>query len=105
MERFLTKGSTEYGHQDPQSGERPAADTNGEWSVEKSRELYQVRGWGTPYFDINQRGNVEVRPDPRRDTRIDLFELIHELQEKGNELPILIRFSDILDDRIRQLNE
>jgi len=80
-------------------------DGNIGWSIEQSRELYQVRGWGSPYFDINEKGQVDVRPDPRRDVKIDLYELVRELEGKGNDLPLLIRFSDILDDRIRLINE
>lgn len=75
------------------------------WSVEKSREIYQIRGWGDPYFHINEEGHAEVRPNPKSPHRIDLYKLTNELWEKGLELPLLIRFSDILDDRIRQLNE
>ena len=47
-----------------------AMDGNGEprtWSVKKSAKLYQIKGWGEPYFHINDRGHVEVRPDPDRD--------------------------------------
>jgi arginine decarboxylase len=90
---------------------RPAAPTTGEgwpprWSVENSAELYQIRGWGEPYFAVNGEGHVEVRPDPSREGRgIDLFALVHDLKARGLALPLLIRFSDILRDRIRRLNE
>ncbi|MDP9034688.1 MAG: biosynthetic arginine decarboxylase [Myxococcota bacterium] len=75
------------------------------WSTEKSAELYQIRGWGEPYFRVGENGCVEVRPDPLRDRRIDLFGLVNELSARGLQLPLLIRFSDILRDRIRRLNE
>ena len=75
------------------------------WTVEKSAELYQIRGWGEPYFRIGEGGCVEVRPDPSRDRTVDLFALAKELKARGLELPLLIRFSDILHDRIRRLNE
>ncbi len=77
-----------------------------EWSIAKSAELYQVRGWGEPYFSISERGTVEVRPDPEKPTRaIDLHELVQDLEARGLDLPLLIRFSDILKDRIRRLNQ
>ncbi len=88
-----------------------AAQTHGEpgstpvWSVEKSSELYQIRGWGEPYFRVGENGCVEVRPDPSRDRAIDLFALAKELKARGLALPLLIRFSDILHDRIRRINE
>ena len=76
------------------------------WSVARSAELYQVRGWGEPYFAINERGTVEVTPDPEKPNRkIDLHELVQDLEARGLDLPLLIRFSDILKDRIRRLNE
>src|ERR1019366_1765489 len=76
------------------------------WSIEKSVDLYQIRGWGEPYFAVNADGHVEVRPDPSRESRgIDLFALANDLKARGLELPLLVRFSDILRDRIRRLNE
>jgi arginine decarboxylase len=75
------------------------------WSVKKSQKLYQIRGWGEPYFKINSRGNVEVHPDPTQDRGIDLFELTMQLGERGLDLPLLIRFPNILQDRIRLINE
>jgi arginine decarboxylase len=64
-----------------------------------------VRGWGEPYFTVNAKGNVEVRPDPARQAGIDLYALAQDLKARGLALPLLIRFSDILNDRIRRLNE
>jgi arginine decarboxylase len=75
------------------------------WSIQKSAELYQIRGWGEPYFGVNAEGHVEVRPDPTQDRSIDLHALVQDLKGRGLALPLLIRFSDILNDRIRHLNE
>jgi arginine decarboxylase len=75
------------------------------WSPARSAALYQIDGWGEPYFSVNAQGHVEVRPDPRLDRHIDLYELVHDLKERGLAMPLLIRFSDILADRIRRLNE
>ena len=76
-----------------------------EWSIKKSAKLYQIRGWGEPYFRINERGHIEVRPDPTEDSGIDLYDLTKQLAERGLDLPLLIRFPNILQDRIRLLNE
>ena len=83
-------------------------DGNGEprdWSVKKSSKLYQIKGWGEPYFRINEHGHVEVRPDPTEDRSIDLYDLTKQLTERGLDLPLLIRFPNILQDRLRLLNE
>ena len=82
-------------------------DGNGQprkWSVKRSAKLYQIAGWGEPYFRINEQGHVEVRPDPTIPRGIDLFELTKELNERGLDLPLLIRFPNILQDRMRLLN-
>ena len=89
----------------PMSGTDLGVPPNG-WTVEKSAELYQIRGWGEPYFGVNAQGRVEVSPDPYQpERRIDLYELAQDLKARGLALPLLIRFSDILRDRIRRLND
>src|SRR5581483_2619921 len=77
----------------------------GNWSIERSAELYRLHGWGEPYFDINADGHLSVSPTGADGPRIDLFRLVEELQTRSLSLPYLIRFSDILGDRIRRLNE
>lgn len=63
-------------------------------------DLYSVRAWGSPYFDINAKGNASVRIQPKGHTA-DLYELVNSLVKRGIEAPILIRFDGILRDRIR----
>src|SRR4029078_12268081 len=75
-------------------------------TTQRSAELYQVRGWGEPYFSISERGTIQVTSDPSQPNRkIDLHELVGNLEARGLDMPLLIRFSDILRDRIRRLNE
>ncbi|MGF1466104.1 MAG: biosynthetic arginine decarboxylase [Sandaracinaceae bacterium] len=91
----------------PRAEARTEEERGGEegWSPARSRELYQVRGWGEPYFRVNAKGHVEVAPDPERPDRgIDLHDLTLDLEARGLDLPLLIRFSDILKDRIRRVN-
>jgi len=76
------------------------------WSIDAARELYNIEGWGAGYFDINERGHVVVRPDrDRPDRALDLFDLARDLEEQGVGLPVLLRFSDILQSRIESLSE
>lgn len=75
------------------------------WSVNDSRELYNIRNWGLGFFDINDKGNVAILPRGPGSPAIDLKELVNELQCRGLGLPILIRFSDVLRSRVEQLNE
>ncbi|HZI30672.1 MAG TPA: biosynthetic arginine decarboxylase [Gemmatimonadaceae bacterium] len=77
-----------------------------EWSVEDAKTLYNVEGWGAGFIDINASGHVVVRPDPERpDHVLDLHVLAMDLEEQGVALPVLLRFSDILQTRIEQLSE
>lgn len=76
------------------------------WSVDDARELYNVKGWGAGYFDVNSKGHVIVRPDPdRHHLTLDLRDLANDLEEQGVQLPVLLRFSDILRSRIETLSE
>jgi len=69
------------------------------WRIEDSAELYNINGWGINYFSINEKGNVVVTPKANG-VQVDLKELIDELQIRDVSAPMLIRFPDILDDRI-----
>jgi arginine decarboxylase len=73
------------------------------WTVNDSLELYNVNGWGRPFFSINEAGHVEVTPAGPGSTRVDLKELVEDLRSRGLNLPLLIRFSDILRTRVEQL--
>ena len=79
--------------------------SGGDWDLEQAAQLYQIHGWGEPYFRINDEGHVEVRPDPSVERGVDLYELVQQLGMRGLDLPLLIRFPNILQHRIRLLNE
>lgn len=74
------------------------------WTVEDSEKLYRIPGWGEPYFSINAAGHVTVSPKGDRGGSLDLLELVESLRQRNLGLPLLIRFSDILEDRIERLN-
>ncbi len=73
------------------------------WTVKDSIELYNVGGWGRDFFSINEAGNVAVTPAGPGSLPIDLKELVDDLRSRGLNLPVLIRFSDILRTRVEQL--
>ncbi len=85
--------------------EAPVVGPPQRWTIEDSRTLYNIEGWGASFFDINDRGHVVVRPDKERPEReLDLFELAQDLEEQGVALPVLLRFADILRSRIEALS-
>jgi arginine decarboxylase len=73
------------------------------WTIRDSLELYGVNQWGAGYFGINEAGHVEVCPRTVSGPRLDLYDLIHDLQGRGLRTPMLIRFSDILASRVQSL--
>lgn len=74
------------------------------WRIEDSAELYNIPGWGLKYFSINDKGHVQVTPK-EGGPAIDLKEVIDTLQLRDVQAPVLLRFPDILDDRIRKISE
>ena len=71
------------------------------WTIEDSKELYNINGWGVSYFGINDKGNVYVSPC-KDNAQIDLKEVIDELALRDVTPPVLLRFPDILDNRIEK---
>ena len=71
------------------------------WTIEDSKELYNMGGWGTSYFGINTQGDVYVTPC-KDNTQIDLHDVIDELALRDITPPVLLRFPDILDNRIEK---
>jgi arginine decarboxylase len=75
------------------------------WKAQDAAEMYGVRHWGKGYFGVNPAGHVTVHPYKRPDQAIDLKELVDQLQARGIQLPILLRFTDILRHRVGELHE
>ncbi|MGK7907805.1 MAG: biosynthetic arginine decarboxylase [Synechococcus sp.] len=97
------------------------------WSIQDSKALYNLKGWGAPYFQVNELGNVEVvtsdaaiatKPEvisgavsDKYDSTValgqplDLAKLVSDLTNQGLQLPLLVHFDDILADRQRRIYE
>jgi arginine decarboxylase len=77
------------------------------WTVRDSLELYNVANWGAGFFGVNTDGHVQVRPRGGGEDapRIDLLDLVRDLEHRGLRTPLLIRFSDILASRVQGLGD
>ena len=73
------------------------------WRIEDSRELYNIAGWGRKYFTINEKGHIAVTPREGY-ASVDLKEVMDELQVRDVGAPVLLRFPDILDNRIEKIS-
>ena len=74
------------------------------WRIEDSEELYNIKGWGVNYFGINEKGHAYVSPR-KNDVRVDLKEIVDELNSRDITAPVLLRFPDILDNRIEKTSD
>jgi arginine decarboxylase len=75
-----------------------------DWDQDKARETYNIAHWSGGYFDITEQGRVVARPN--RDAArpgIDLYRLAEAARAQGLSLPVLVRFVDILHDRVDTL--
>ncbi|WP_181898378.1 biosynthetic arginine decarboxylase [Alteromonas aestuariivivens] len=76
-----------------------------EWNIEEAERVYGVSRWGGGYFQIGENGNVHITPDPKNPgVRIDFKAVIDEIHEEGVQLPVVVRFHDILRSQVANLN-
>ncbi len=73
------------------------------WRIDDSAELYNINGWGLKYFSINEKGHVAVSPREGY-ASVDLKDVMDELQVRDISAPVLLRFPDILDNRIEKIS-
>src|ERR1043165_3313028 len=81
------------------------SEANGDWNIHAARELYNIRRWGANYFDINEAGRVVARPQQESGCDVDITDVIEEAKGRNLKFPLLIRFQDILRNRVQALNQ
>ncbi len=74
------------------------------WSTADAADLYEVARWGNGYFSVGPNGNLFVHPDKDPTRSIDLKHLVDRLQIRGIDLPILLRFAEILQHRLGEMH-
>ena len=74
------------------------------WTVTDASELYEIDRWGKDFFSIGPNGHVRVHATKDPEKSIDMKQLVDHLQLRGIGLPILIRFKDILKQRIADIH-
>jgi arginine decarboxylase len=75
------------------------------WSTAEAAKNYGIAQWGQGYFSVNDEGNVSVHPMQKPEQSVDLKKLVDELRERDIQLPMLIRFTDILKHRVGQIHD
>lgn len=75
------------------------------WTIEDSVDLYGVEGWGNDYFNINGRGNLAISPRKEAGGEVDVMDIVDGINRSGvAQFPILLRFPQILEDRLEEIN-
>lgn len=73
---------------------------------ERIEDIYHIKRWGEGYFSVNKKGNLSVLPtkDPEGPS-IDITQVLDEIKEKNIQIPVVVRFHDVLRSRVIELNE
>lgn len=81
-------------------------DNTSSWSSRNAAELYGIDEWGNSYFGISPEGEIVVRaPTPGGETSVSLMEIVDGLQQRGLQMPVLLRLENLVDKRISTLND
>lgn len=80
-------------------------ETLGRWTTEKSEELYGVKNWGNGYFCVSDNGEVLVTPGNGNKNAVSLMDIVSSIKERDLDMPVLLRFENILDAQISFLNK
>lgn len=80
--------------------------TNPSWTLDQARDLYGIQRWGLGYFGISASGSATVQaPTPEGVKTIEFSEILDGLKQRGLNMPVMLRFENLVDDRITQLHE
>ncbi len=71
--------------------------------IEQTIETYGIDNWGAGYFGVNRRGNLVVYSPENENLTADVKEIIDDLQKRGINTPVLLRFPQLLFGQIRKL--
>ena len=74
------------------------------WTARDSADLYGIKDWGAGYFDINDKGELVVTAFGPKGPAVSLMEIVNGIQERGMDMPVLLRLRNILDTQIRLLH-
>lgn len=73
------------------------------WPLDQARKTYSIPYWADGYFDIDEQGRMCALPKGPNGPRLPLPEVLERASQAGMKLPLLVRFSDILGDRLRRM--
>ena len=75
------------------------------WDIPAAISLYNIDRWGSGYFTINEKGNIQVLPTRNASAKIDMMDVIEDAKARGLNFPLVLRFQDLLRDRVETINK
>ena len=74
-----------------------------DWSLDLARKTYSIPHWSDGYYDVDAQGRISVRPKGAAGPAVALPEVVDAAMAQGAKLPMLVRFPDVLGDRLGKL--
>lgn len=90
-------------HSDAVASSDPQTEAPAQWTPDDSATLYGIDAWGLGHFDVSSEGTIVVSPRPPEGGEIDLYRLTNGLRQRGIHPPVLVRFRDMVDHRLREI--
>src|SRR5271156_6551616 len=75
------------------------------WDIPAAISLYNIDRWGSGYFTINDKGNIQVLPTRNANAKIDMMDVVEDAKSRGLTFPLVLRFQDLLRDRVETINK
>lgn len=72
--------------------------------IDQVSKIYGIENWGFGYFGVNAAGHLTVTPHKIPSLAIDVHDVVREQVRKRNTPPLLLRFPQILDERLGSLH-
>jgi arginine decarboxylase len=77
-----------------------------DWSPKKAAALYRIHEWSAGYFDLSDEGLVTVTLEfPEGRVSVPLMDMVWGMNERGLQMPALLRVENLLDAQIARLHE
>jgi arginine decarboxylase len=73
------------------------------WTIDSARHTYAIAHWGDGYVDVDAAGHMVMRPRGVSGPALSLPDIVARARAEGLRLPLLVRFPDILADRLARL--
>ncbi len=75
------------------------------WTIDNARHAYAIEHWSNGYVDVDAGGDLQMRPRGAHGPSLSLPKIVRHARNEGLRLPLLLRFTDILTNRLGKLQD